>query len=168
MRPTRQQGGRKKEARRGVDAELEPEFEAFWQAWPQVRRCSMGHARLAYAKARRIASAEQILAGAQRYAADCAVQDREPRFICYPATWLGGERWTDEYEPAPIGSVIDESGNIIAYPTGARAGRPLSRPDAIMAAGIAVAERLRTHRPPDPTGALRRERAMRAAGLADY
>lgn len=67
-------------------------FDEFWTAYP--RKTSKGHARTAWAKAVKAAPAATIIAAAERFAAERAGQD--PRYTPHPATWLNGERWTDE------------------------------------------------------------------------
>ncbi len=68
------------------------DFEEWWKRYP--RKTAKGHARAAYAKARRKASAQQLLAGLQR--ALPKLNAAEERYRPHPATWLNGERWTDE------------------------------------------------------------------------
>lgn len=74
---------------------LESEFAAFWQAYP--RRVAKLAALKAYEKARKLASAEAILAGVQRY------KQAKPEYAdwCHPTTFLNQGRWLDEYEEAP-------------------------------------------------------------------
>lgn len=67
-------------------------FDDFWAVYP--RKVAKGDARRAWQKAIRVASPEEIIAGAMRYA-----RKAEPPFICHPATWLNAERWADEDEP---------------------------------------------------------------------
>jgi hypothetical protein len=55
-----------------------------------------------------LATPEELLAGAMRYAAERVGQD--PKFTKNPATWLNKGSYADE--PAqPIGNVIDQNGN---------------------------------------------------------
>ena len=50
-------------------------------------------ARKAYATALTKTTAAELLAGAQRY----ILSDNVRRgFVCLPASWLNGERWTDQ------------------------------------------------------------------------
>lgn len=70
-------------------------FDAFWRAYP--RKESKGAARRAWDKAVRRARAEDVIAGAQRYAAD---PNREPQYTAHAATWLNADRWTDDPLPA--------------------------------------------------------------------
>ncbi|MCU1647123.1 MAG: hypothetical protein JWN03_7398 [Nocardia sp.] len=75
-----------------------PGFAEFWAAYP--RRTDKGGARRAYAKAITRAAPDDVLAGAHRFAADPNLP--EPQFVPHPATWLNGERWTDEALPSRI------------------------------------------------------------------
>lgn len=67
------------------------DFESFWASFP--RRVGKLAAQKAYAKARRSASASDILAGVRRYVA------HKPHYadFCHPTTWLNQGRWMDEY-----------------------------------------------------------------------
>jgi len=67
------------------------EFDDFWNAYP--RRVGKIAAQKAYAKARRIASAGEILKGVAAYTA------HKPEYAdwCHPTTFLTQGRWMDEY-----------------------------------------------------------------------
>jgi hypothetical protein len=78
------------------------EFDDWYRAYPLHK--GRGQAEKAYAAARRKATADQLLEGAQRYGAD---PDRDPKFTAHPTTWLNGQRWLDEVA-APV--VAPESG----------------------------------------------------------
>lgn len=69
-------------------------FESWWLSYP--RKIDKVEARKAYVRARRKASAEELVIGLLRYRfAD------EKRLIPHPATWLHKERWlVDEPDPA--------------------------------------------------------------------
>jgi len=72
------------------------DFEAFWRAYP--RKVGKLAAERAYGKARKLATAEELLAGVARY--------RKPSYAdwCHPTTWLNQGRWLDEpgtAAPAP-------------------------------------------------------------------
>lgn len=82
-----------------VQGEREPkmshildQFKLFWEIFP--RRQAKGGALRAFGSAVRRAKAEEILAGAKRYAAERKGQDR--KFTCLPTTWLNQDRWADE------------------------------------------------------------------------
>jgi hypothetical protein len=68
------------------------DFAAFWSKYP--RRVARFDAMKAYAKARTIASAAEILDGVERYIAG------KPEYAdwSHPATWLNKGRWMDEYD----------------------------------------------------------------------
>lgn len=70
-------------------------FDAFWDAYP--RRVRKDRARKAFASACRRASAEEIIEGAKRLAADPNLPDKQ--FIPHPTTWLNGGGWDDEPLP---------------------------------------------------------------------
>lgn len=73
----------------------DPRFEQFWNTYP--RKAAKGAARRAWSKAVRIATPDEIIAGAARYAAD---PHRDASFTAHPATWLNSERWLDSDLPA--------------------------------------------------------------------
>jgi hypothetical protein len=71
----------------------EGDFRDFWNAYP--RKVAKPNSEKAYARALGFATHEQIMAGlvlAREHWTD-------PKFIPHPATWLNGQRWTDEHEP---------------------------------------------------------------------
>lgn len=74
-------------------------FESFWQQYP--RRVGKLKAEQIYNKIieSKQASAEDLLAGAGRYAAERAGE--KPKFTKHPSTWLNGRHWMDESQPAP-------------------------------------------------------------------
>lgn len=82
-------------------------FEAFWKAYP--RHVGKLAAIKAYAKARRLASAADILAGVERY------KRLKPAYadFCHPATWLNQGRWLDEADspqaPLPPPSKVPDA-----------------------------------------------------------
>jgi hypothetical protein len=87
-------------------------FNTFWDAYP--RHKSKGAAEKAYIAALKIASAAELLAGAQRYATERNGQD--PNFTKYPASWINAKCWTDEPAPARGPAVIDQDGNTVTPP----------------------------------------------------
>lgn len=83
----------KTSSKNSPSAVAEDGFAEFWQAYP--RKVGKLAAQRAYAKALKIATAEQILATVRR------VQwSPEVRFIPHPASWLNSGRWMDEAPPA--------------------------------------------------------------------
>jgi hypothetical protein len=71
-------------------------FDEFWSAYP--RKVSKAGALKHWPGAVRKASAEVIIAAAQRYATARAGQD--PKYTAHPNAWLRNERWNDEPDPA--------------------------------------------------------------------
>ncbi|RVQ21808.1 hypothetical protein [Sinorhizobium meliloti] len=72
----------------------EQQFEAFWKSYP--RRVAKGAARKAFDKAIKKTTLESMLKAITEYVA------KKPEKIDFkhPATWLNGECWDDEWEPA--------------------------------------------------------------------
>lgn len=75
------------------------EFDRWYEGYP--KKVGRGQAERAYLAARKHTSAEDLLAGAERYRA--TLNGTEPRFIAHPATWLNGKRWLDEGVAPPKG-----------------------------------------------------------------
>jgi len=73
-------------------------FDAFWRAYPL--KAGKGAARKAWQRAIRRAAAADIIAGAQRYAAD---PNRPEEFTKYPEGWLNADRWDDDPLPPRSG-----------------------------------------------------------------
>lgn len=71
-------------------------FQAFWAVYP--KRVARLAAMKAYAKALRLASAEQILAGVERY----TQSKPDWQQWAYPASWLNAGRWLDEPDAQPV------------------------------------------------------------------
>jgi uncharacterized protein YdaU (DUF1376 family) len=85
-------------------------FERFWSVYP--RKVAKGSARKAWDRAAKLATEANIIAGAERYAAERAGQDH--KFTAHAASWLNAERWKDEVTPAATGRCNDGSGMAIA------------------------------------------------------
>lgn len=68
----------------------EEEFNAFWTRYP--RKVGRLDAQKAFVKALKSATADQILAGVERYKTNKAAYAD----WCHPATWLNQGRWMDE------------------------------------------------------------------------
>jgi hypothetical protein len=86
----------------------EPSFEDFWTVYPRKR--DKGHAKTAWERAVKKASASVIYFAAERLAASRG----DPQFIPYPATWLNGEGWLDEPEQ-PHRSLPKAAPSIMSY-----------------------------------------------------
>lgn len=76
---------------------VDENFESFWALYP--RREDKGHAVKAWRAASKKATPEVILAGLTQHVAGWKRAHTTRKFIPMPATWLNGERWTDE-QPA--------------------------------------------------------------------
>jgi hypothetical protein len=73
-------------------------FESFYAAYP--RHVGRAAAERAFAKAVKVATAEAIIAGAKRFAADPNLPPKEEaQFIPHPASWLNAGRWDDDPLP---------------------------------------------------------------------
>lgn len=86
-------------------------FERWYAHYP--RKVARGAAEKAFPKALKLATLEELIAGAQRYAKQVA--GKEVKYICHPSTWLRAQRWLDE-EPAPatIGAFREHTKNLLA------------------------------------------------------
>lgn len=83
------------------------EFDRFWRVFPR-RQGKGGALRGFRAALKRGASADEIVAGAERYAALRKGQDRQ--FTAMPTTWLNQDRWLDEEEIAKPGFTLRNLG----------------------------------------------------------
>jgi hypothetical protein len=80
--------------------QIAEDFNEWYAIYP--KHVGRGAAVNSYTKARKNgATAEQLMAGARRYAAERKGED--PKFTAQPATWLNQERWTDD--PTHIGEI---------------------------------------------------------------
>jgi len=68
--------------------------EEFWPLYP--RKVARKAAKLAFEKATRTSTCEEICAGLRAHLPDMAA--KELRFVPHPATWLNQERWKDPLE----------------------------------------------------------------------
>jgi hypothetical protein len=107
-------------------------FETWWVCYP--RKIAKTAARRAYERILQhgTASAEDLLEGARRYAAEREGED--PKFTKHPANWLNGGCWADEPTPSRGKGppTIDEHGNVVA---------PAPRPDRPRNAGMSHVDR---------------------------
>ena len=71
-------------------------FDEFWEAYP--RKVAKGAARQKYMKALKMTTHGEIMAGLERYKAHLEKLATAKQYVCHASTWLGQERWTDEYE----------------------------------------------------------------------
>jgi len=77
---------------------IEGDFDAFWSAYP--KKDDKPLARRSYEKALGRATADVILAGAERYRDD---PNRDPAYTKNPSTWLNADAWNNGPLPAPKG-----------------------------------------------------------------
>lgn len=75
-------------------------FAEWWRVYP--RRVGRGQAIKAFHGALKKVEPAALLAATAKAATIFAAGD--PKFIPYPATWLNGERWSDEPAPKPNGA----------------------------------------------------------------
>lgn len=80
------------------------EFEMFWREYPG-QRVGKIPAQKEYAKARKTATAEDILDGVRRYRANKPAWQQ----WAHARTWLHQQRWTDVYETAAVTSAPNTS-----------------------------------------------------------
>jgi hypothetical protein len=85
-------------------------FDDFWSVYP--RKVGKRDAERAYVRALKVATSEEILEGAKRYAAD---PNRLSEFTAHPATWLNRGSWADD--PLPPRSPANGSQRLSTTPT---------------------------------------------------
>ncbi len=81
-----------------VGSDDDPDFTAFWAAYP--RKIGKGQARKAWRSAiigRRV-EAKDVVIASERYRDAVRLNGTEPQYIPHPATWLNGERYNDAPE----------------------------------------------------------------------
>ena len=103
-------------------------FDQWWEAYPLKVGKEDAQRLFLRAIGDRKATADELLAGAQRYAE--AVTDRDPKFIKQPVNWLRGRHWADESAPS------NPSRGVVASATGS------GRPSAMAYLGARRARRL--------------------------
>ncbi|WP_182179539.1 helix-turn-helix domain-containing protein [Methylobacterium radiotolerans] len=95
----------KKNQGKGTKSEsIDPSvFDRFWQAYP--RKVGKAAAEPVFLRILRDgkATAEELIAGAERYATDRAGED--PTYTAHAKTWLNAGRWADE--PAAVAPLVD-------------------------------------------------------------
>ena len=85
-------------------------FEVFWNIYP--RKVGKQDAAKSFDRALSLATAEEIIEGAKKFAAD---PNRIPTFTPHPATWLNQGRWSDE--PLPPRTPEVRARGLITTPT---------------------------------------------------
>jgi len=93
--------GRRGEVKTRPNGADDPDFEAFYQAYP--RHEARAPALKAYKTARKTTPAQVLLDAITRQKPRLTAEASGPKFIPLPATWLNGQRWLDETAaPAPV------------------------------------------------------------------
>lgn len=82
---------------RRTDAEIDHVFGLFWKIYP--KHTARAEARKKFTAALKKERASIILDGARSYAALVKTDQRDPRFVLHPTTWLNQERWSDDHGP---------------------------------------------------------------------
>lgn len=79
--------------------EIDKDFSNWWQNYPKKQ--GKGGAEKAYKKARKIASAEALLAGARKWDRRVMAGIVDRQYVPMPQTWLNNKRWLDEDDNKP-------------------------------------------------------------------
>lgn len=85
--------------------EIAEAFDAFWAIYP--RREGKGQARTAFKSALKKTDLPTILHAVNEYAAWLRREGKERTYIAMPASWLNGERWSDERAPSEVAPKVD-------------------------------------------------------------
>jgi len=97
------QGSLEELSKKNLDINTDVLFLEFWKIYPS--KMAKPKAHLAWCKALKVTSADVIIEGAKKYAAD---PNRVKTFTAYPATWLNQHRWEDEPLPPQIKTVEEK------------------------------------------------------------
>lgn len=85
---------------------VDKHFESFWSNYP--RKIGKGQAKKAFRSALKRENIKEIAAGFGSFLESCKGKDSQ--YIPHAATWLNGDRWTDDYQQerkAPVNFGID-------------------------------------------------------------
>ena len=85
-------------------------FDRFWSVYP--RKAGKQDAQRSFERALKVATLDEILAGAQKYADD---PNRVAQFTAHPSTWLNQRRWSAD--PLPRRTHEDARRGVISTPT---------------------------------------------------
>lgn len=99
----------------------EEAFDEFWKVYP--RKCNKGDARKAWKQTVKIRPplADLVKAVYQGRASAQWMRD-DGQYIPYPASYLRGERWADEYE-VDLSQMHSAEGKVCAYCGGVAVGK---------------------------------------------
>lgn len=89
-----------KEDKKGKEGEekkhiYDETFLKFWEVYPK-KTAKLESEKVFLRQCKKFKS-DDILEGAKKFALSC--KGKDPQYIPYPATWLNGGRWADDYEP---------------------------------------------------------------------
>jgi hypothetical protein len=96
VNPLGRQAGRQIEP--GSDED--PDFCAFWDAYPRKEAKGQGRRAWKTAVVKRRVDPKVIILAAERYRDDPARRSRPREYTAHPATWLNGERWLEQHDRA--------------------------------------------------------------------
>ena len=89
------------------------EFEKFWKAYP--RKIAKGDARKAWVQTEKIRpSVDDLIKAIEAAKKTDNWRGSAGMFIPYPATWLRGERWEDDYG-VDLADCVEVNGNIVNW-----------------------------------------------------
>lgn len=90
------------------------DFETWYRQYP--KRVAKAAALKAYRAVvtKKLATPDELLAGAMRYAAERS--DQDPRYTKHPATWLNGGCWADEPVKSITGTIDSDANGLAAPP----------------------------------------------------
>ena len=76
------------------------DFAAFWEAVPPRKKIARHACEKKFASVikQKLATAEQMVASMEAYAAHVKAKGTEDRFVCHPLTWLNQGRWDGVYD----------------------------------------------------------------------
>jgi hypothetical protein len=93
--------------------DIEASFNTWYRQYPKHVAKSAALKAYRTVIAKKLATPDELLTGAMRYASERSGQD--PKYTKHPSTWLNAGCWADE-SPVPAGVTIDSNGNQIKPP----------------------------------------------------
>lgn len=120
--PADQSGEQRKRAKTQKQDEL---FARFWAAYPKKR--SKGQAEKAWAKLQPDEQlVEVMLTAIERAKKSEEWRKENGRYIPYPASWLNGKRWEDDYPVETEVKTDDQRGQYCGQYSGANSSKPIN------------------------------------------
>lgn len=91
------EGRKGKEGKEGKGKEhiYDEIFLKFWEVYP--KKTAKLESEKVFLRQCKKFKADDIIEGAKKFALSC--KGKDPQYIPYPATWLNGGRWADDYKP---------------------------------------------------------------------